>query len=196
MNKFSNGTMRHMCHSIKYLCYLLCSLPIITISIVCYAEESKYLSFENLGVETWEDGKKTYNYSQWNLMCTIDGLISDCTLDVVRFKDCPKSTKETFIFKNRYSTQNNTLPIRFADINRGKLIFSINYGREPSECIFLFDPNSADILDNYKPISLECKMVHKGLFDNSLQIIEDKLIEKTFYYKPKCGFFMRGKQDP
>jgi hypothetical protein len=96
------------------------------------------------------------------------------------------------VFKKSYSTVDDALIIRHIDLTKGRLDFSVNYKGELSECNLLFDPNCDPI--DCRAKSLNCKMVHKAL-DGSLQTVEDRLVEKTYYWKPKCGFLMRGTDE-
>jgi hypothetical protein len=158
---------------------------------VNYAAERKRLSFRSLGIETWENGKKSNTYQQWNLSCTLEHLNLKCWLDQIVFKDCLPliGIDETMVFKKSYSTFDNTLIMRNIELTKGRLDFSIDYKGELSECILLFNPACDSY--NCKARSLNCKMIHKAL-DDSLQTVEDRLVEKTYYWKPKCGFLMRG----
>jgi len=155
-----------------------------------YAEEKKALNFQSLGIVTFEDGKKSkYTLQQWDLICTFQGSDTECSLRQLVFKDCLPipGHDETMVFERSFSTTDKKLTIKQIDIKNGRLDFTINYKDECSECILLFDPNKSDQIK-----SLNCHMVHKILFENKVQLIEDKLIDKTYYWKPKCGFFMRG----
>lgn len=180
-----------LCH-IKFRRFFWLITIIFALTSVNYAAERKGLSFQSLGIETWEDGKKSNTYQQWNLSFTLEHLNLKCWLDQIVFWDCIPRIHETMVFKKSYSTFDNTLIIRNIDLTKGRLDFSIDYKGELSECILLFNP----ACDSYdcKARSLNCKMIHKSL-DGSLQTVEDRLVEKTYYWKPKCGFFMRGTNE-
>lgn len=173
----------------SFLSFLLILLFICSSS---YAGEKKTLNFHSLGMATFEDGKKSkYTIQQWDLFCTSQDSNIECFLRQIVFKDCLPipGHDEAMVFERSFSPTDKKLKIKHLDIKNGELDFTINYKDEHSECILLFNPNNSDQIK-----SLDCHMAHKTL-DNQVQIIEDKLIDKTYYWKPKCGFLMRGAND-
>ena len=157
-----------------------------------YAEERTQYVFDTLGIETWENGKKSSKIQQWNLECSFENVGLNCYLKQNIFVDCLNKS-ETVVLRREFSTKANNLIIREFKAGEGKIDFTINYREELSECVLTFSTNSLSG-SLCTPKSLRCIMVHRGFWDKSIQTIEDRLVEKTFYWKPKCGFFMRGSK--
>ena len=154
----------------------------------CCAAGQTSLSFESLGIETWEDGIKTEHIQQWNLSCRFGSSIKECWLDQTVFKDCLPipGEKQSMVFKKSFSTSKSNLIIQDYDITNGRIDFKIDYKSEPSNCILLFEINNTEFFRKVK--ALDCKMIHKGL-DGSIQTIDEKLIQKVNVLETKMWFF-------
>jgi hypothetical protein len=159
-------------------------------SIDCAATQS-VLQFDSLGIETWEDGSKGNTIQQCNLSCSFGPLIKECWLDQNVFKECLQISvkKETTVFRRSFSTSKRNLIIQDIDIANGRIDFKIDYKGETSNCLLIFEPHCIGSFCKVK--ALDCKMIHKAL-DGSIQTIKDKMIEKSMYWRPRCGLYLRG----
>jgi len=179
---------------VKCACGLLLAVLLSLLSSTAIAEDTLRLF---LGVEQWEDGKKSERWiEKWALQCTGSGPTARCQLDRTVFIDCLGD--QTTISTSQMSSENGRIRVLNLDREQGRLDFSLAFRGggpftagpvEPAECVVTFDPTAEALVETR---SLLCRGVHRGV-DGSVTVMENRLPRFSYYWKPKCGFWMPGE---
>lgn len=111
----------------------LTSVSVRAVEARCTQDKtSGSLSCPLIGLELWEDGKRSERiFQQWNLTCssTVQPRAVSCQLEATRIVIWPESMGGSKVAIHHYSTSDGTLRLLDASWNKGKLEFEIVYPR-------------------------------------------------------------------